>query len=249
MSNYSALLNDLKLFGVKESIDYRSEEAIKSNLDFKEFLSLILNDEALYRKNKRYERLKRMARFKDIVHLEEFDARLERGVTRSMIKKFASLNFLTNFENLVFNGGTGAGKSYLAQAIGQKCCSAGFETSFISMNKFFKEVEAAEATGTYLRLLSKLKRAKVLIFDDFGLRNYTHKEATVLYDVLEDRYQKGVVIVTSQVKPPGWINLFEDEVIAEAITDRIASCAHVIEVEGPSYREHHAPKEKIAGKK
>ncbi len=63
--------------------------------------------------------------------------------------------------------------------------------------------------------------AKVLILDDLGLRNYTHEKATSMVDILEERYQKGPMIVTSQVEPQGWLKLFEDPVIAEAIVDRL----------------------------
>ena len=174
---------------------------------------------------------------------------MERGVTKSMIKKLASLHFVERNENIIFTGGTGTGKSYLAQAIGQKACLSGFESLYYSINKFLKEVEESELAGNYLKFLNKIKKCKILIFDDFGLRNYSHKEASIFYDVLEDRYQKGPVIITSQVRPLGWRSLFEDEVIAEAIVDRLTSCAHSIEVRGPSYRKNYRPKEKIESKK
>ena len=73
---------------------------------------------------------------------------------------------------------------------------------------------------------------------DLGLRNYTHKEANIFYEILEDRFRKGPVIITSQVKSQGWKNLFEDEVIAEAILDRLTACAHIVDVKGESYRSN-----------
>jgi DNA replication protein DnaC len=94
----------------------------------------------------------------------------------------------------------------------------------------------------YLHYLAKLSRAKILILDDFGLRSYSHEEANILYDILEDPYQKGSTIITSQVKPQGWKVLFEDEDISEAIIDRITACAHTIDVTGDSFRSNHALK-------
>jgi DNA replication protein DnaC len=248
MSSYLDLMSNLKLTGMRESVNYRLEEAIQGNLDFQEFLCLLLEDEKLYRKNRRSELLRRKAKFNDSVFLEDFDSSPERGVTKQMVKKLASLNFLERNENVIFVGGTGGGKSYLAQALGQKTCLNGFESFYFPVNKFFKEVEEAEVAGIYLKFLSRLKKAKLLVFDDFGLRNYSHHEASVFYDVLEDRYQKGSVVITSQVKPLGWKKLFEDEVIAEAIVDRLTSCSHVIEVKGSSFRKNHGPKEKIESK-
>ena len=210
-----------------------------------DFLTFILEDEHLYRRNRRSEMLRKRAKFKDRVFLEEFSASAKRGVTKSMIQQFKTLNFIDNNENLIFVGGTGSGKSFLAQAIGHSSCSAGLESYFVSANNFFREFEAAEASGSYLSFMNRLRRAKLLIIDDLGLRNYTHKEANTLFDVLEDRYQKGPVIITSQVKPQGWKTLFEDKVIAEAILDRLTACAHIVEVKGDSYRSNHKAKTKL----
>lgn len=77
----------------------------------------------------------------------------------------------------------------------------------------------------------------MLVFDDFGLRNYTHAEATALIDILEDRHRKGSVIVTSQVDSRGWRKLFEDPVIAEAIVDRLENPSQRFQLTGPNYRE------------
>jgi DNA replication protein DnaC len=239
------LLNDLKFFGMKESLDYRINEAIQSNHDHKQFLHFILEDEYLYRKNKRSEMLRKRARFNDKVYLEEFKASPSRGVNKAMVNQLKTLYFVDHNENLLFIGGTGAGKSYLAQAIGHACCLANIETYFISANRLFKEVELHEAAGNYLSYIRRLSKIKVLIIDDLGLRNYSHKEANILYEILEDRYQKSPVIITSQVKPQGWKTLFEDEVIAEAILDRLTACAHIIEVKGESFRNNHKVKNKL----
>lgn len=244
-SSYLALLGELNLSGMKESIEYRMSEATKGNLDFDEFICLLLGDEKIYRTNRRSELLRIKAKFNDSISLEDFEVQPHRGVNKTMIKKLGTLGFVDQGENIIFIGGTGAGKSYLAQALGQRSCLNGFESLYFPVNKLFKQVQEAEAAGTYLKLLERIKKAKLVILDDFGLRNYSHAEATTLYDLLEDRYKKGSIVITSQVKPAGWRHLFEDEVIAEAIIDRLTSSSHIIEIKGPSYRKNHLPKEKI----
>ena len=140
-------------------------------------------------------------------------------------------------------GATGTGKSFLAQAIGHEACASGYEVLFISMNRLFKEIELADAQGIYLSYLNRLKnRVKILILDDFGLRNYSHREATILYEILEDRYRKNSLIVTSQMDPRGWKSLIEDKVIAEAILDRLVAAADVIHIKGSSFRRNHKKK-------
>ena len=246
MSEATGILNELKFFGMKSSLDYRLGEAVQSNLSHQEFITLLLEDEHLYRKNRRSETLRKRARFRERVHLEDFKILKDRGVTKSMLQQFKSLYFIEHNENLIFVGGTGAGKSFLAQAIGHEACAMGVEAYFISANRLFKEIEMADAQGNYLSYMNRLsKRVRLLIIDDLGLRNYTHKEANILYEILEDRYRKGPVIITSQIKPQGWRILFEDEVIAEAILDRLTACAHIVDVKGDSFRPKQKSKKKL----
>ena len=217
----SGWLNQLKLWGAKESVEYRLAEALKENYTFQDFLGLVLEDEVLYRKNKKSERLRRRAIFKDNARLEDFTASNERGVTKSMIKQIGTLDFVEQNHNIILVGPTGVGKSFLAQAMGHRACSSGMETFFIRVNRLLKNLEAENAAGSFLKYINKLSKIKILILDDFGLRNYTHEEANTLCDILEDRYQKGVVIITTQVRPAGWKTLFADPVIADAIIDRL----------------------------
>lgn len=245
MNEAIELLNNLKFYGMKESISYRLTEAIEKNLSYQDFLTFVLEDENLYRRNRRSEMLRKRAKFKDKVYLEDYSPSAKRGVTKSMVQQLKTLYFVGNNENLIFVGGTGAGKTFLAQAVGHTACMEGIETYFITANKFFREMEAAEASGSYLTYLKRIRRCRILILDDFGLRNYSHKEANWLLDIFEDRYQKCPVIITSQIKPQGWKVLFEDEVIAEAILDRLTACAHIVEVKGDSYRSKHKVKNKL----
>lgn len=230
-------LNVLRLYGMKESLDYRLGDAQLANLGHREFLQSLLEDEVLYRRNKLSERLRKRAKFRDSVNLEDFEASGERGLSKVALKGLSSLHFLERSQNLIFIGGTGAGKTFLAQGVGHLCCREGYEVYFSSINLLFEEVMAQKAAGKYLDFIKKLKRARVLILDDFGLRKYSHPEANTLYDILEERYNKGPVIITSQVKPLGWKSLFEDEVIAEAILDRLISNSQEYLITGPSFRK------------
>lgn len=91
--------------------------------------------------------------------------------------------------------------------------------------------------GKYLAFLDVLAKTSVLILDDFGLRNYTHAEATSLLDILESRTGRGTTIVTSQVAVAGWTKLVDDRVVAEALVDRLSKPSQEIVLKGGSYRD------------
>ncbi len=129
MKNLETSLGDLRLLGMKEALECRVAEAMNSNLGYRDFINLLLEDEQLYRANRRSESLRKKAAFKDKVLLAQFDADPKRGVSKLMIKELQTLSFLRSFENIIFVGGTGVGKSFLAQAIGHASCLSGNEMS------------------------------------------------------------------------------------------------------------------------
>lgn len=248
MTDLKTSFAELRLGGMRESIDFRLMESAKSNHGYEDFLKLLISDEQLHRANTRSETLRKRATFKDVVLLSDFDVDVKRGVSKVMIKELQTLNFLRGFENIIFVGGTGVGKTFLAQALGHAACMSGKESKFIHINYLFEQYKSAERSGHVLTFLKKMSSYQVLILDDIGLRKFTHEEAILLYQIIDDRYQKGSTIITTQIKPPGLRDLFDDQVMAEAIIDRLTSNAHVIELKngaGGNYRKNHAPKKKI----
>ena len=239
MSEIKKQLATLRLSGMHEALEHRLGEAERNDQTHEDFLQSLLEDELLHRSNKRADRLRKRAKFRDKFQLENFEVSPDRGVNKNLLGSFKKLNFITSGQNLIFTGATGTGKTFLAQAIGHTACREGEETYFTSVNLFFEELRAQRVQGKYLNFLSRLKRTRLLILDDFGLRNLTHDEATTLYDIFEERYNKGSMIITSQIRPEGWRGLFEDEVIAEAILDRVISCGTEIVMKGGSYRKNH----------
>lgn len=236
LENVKDLAIKTKLFGLKDSLEGRHQQAIADGLTPIDLIGLLLEDELRYRRNARCERLTRRAKFRYDGEIEQWDTSYDRGINKAKLKELASLNFHRQGENLILLGKSGEGKTHLANAIGRRMCFEGIKTKFYSVNLFFEEVAAERSQGTYLRFLKRLNQMEVIILDDFGLRTYNHDEANVLIDLIEERYRKGTMIVTSQVNPKGWLKLFEDPVIAEAITDRLINPAMTVKLKGGSYR-------------
>lgn len=249
IANVTRLAHELRLFGVHAGLEQRATEALSVSHHPLEYLRLILEDE----KRARLERISKMlttrAKFRSNANLEEWDHTHERDFSKAQFRDVALLGFYQNRENLIIVGPTGTGKTHLAIALGKRFCNENIGVQFFSMNLFFEECQAEKAAGRYLNLIRRLKQVAVLVFDDFGLRNYTHDEANTLLDLLEERYQKGSLIVTSQVDPKGWGKLFEDPVIADAITDRMTKPSRQITFKGPTYRDKLIKQKPIESKK
>ncbi len=227
---------ELRLFGVHEGLENRLNEFLSLNLHPFEYLRLILEDEKLNRKQRLAKSLQGRARFRSEAELEDWDHAVERGLSRPQFKELVSLSFFQNKENLILIGSTGTGKTHLAIALGKKLCRDNASVKFFSVNLFLEECMAEKSSGRYLSFIKRMKKIDVLILDDFGLRNYSHEEATLLVDLIEERYRQGILIITSQVTPEGWKKLFEDPVIAEAICDRIKNPSRLITLTGSTYR-------------
>jgi DNA replication protein DnaC len=239
------LTHELRLFGLHQGIERCSEVAVATSLHPLEYLKIILEDEKMFRRERSAKMLKTRAKFRSEAELEDWDHAFERGLTKPMFRECVSLQFYQNKESLLLIGSTGTGKTHLAIALGKKFCGEGVSVQFCSVNLLFEEATAEKLAGRYLQFIKKLKQVSVLILDDFGLRNYTHEEATVLLDILEERYMKGSLIITSQVDTQGWSKLFEDPVIADAIIDRLTKPAKKMKMKGPSYREKARPKKAL----
>jgi DNA replication protein DnaC len=232
---------EMRLFGIKAAAARRCQEALASGMHPCELVRLLIEDEKNYRRQMVAKRLSSRAKFRSDCQLEDWDMGQDRGISKAKLKDLGLLNFFHKKENLIIEGKTGVGKTHLAIALGKRICDEGASTRFFSTNLFFEEASAEKTAGKYLPFIRNLAKTAVLILDDFALRNYTHDEANILLEVIEERYNKGITIVTSQVSPAGWPGLFEDPVIAEAIIDRLKNPSETIKIGGSSYRKKMAP--------
>jgi hypothetical protein len=237
IESVKTLAAKMRLHGILHSVERRTEEALASSLHPADFLRLVLEDEVLARKNANAKSLTKRARFRSQCDLENWDHSRPRGLTKTKMKDLAAGNFLQRKESLIICGSTGVGKTHLAIAIGRMLCQNEITVAFWSVNVLFEQIQAERAAGKYLAAIKRIIKPDILILDDFGLRNYNHDEAVSLLEILEERYTKSVVIVTSQVEPEGWRSLFQDSVISDSIVDRITGPSDKIILSGESFRK------------
>jgi DNA replication protein DnaC len=230
------VLKKLKLSGVLNTLELRAREAADDNLPFSEFLFRLLSDEVERREAKQLALRLSRASFEHQKTIEDFDFTFNRQIPKARIIELATTTFVARKENVCLIGPAGTGKSHIAQALGHRACRAGYTVLFTPAHQMLKELKAARADHTWDRRVLRFTGPDLLILDDLGLRPLDHDEPMDLYEVIRQRYERGSIAVTSNRAMEEWTSLFTDALMAQSALDRLMHYAHVVVMEGQSYR-------------
>ena len=233
-------LNAMRLIGMARGMQGQLADHEIGSLDFEERLSLLVDQEWTYRENRRLGRLLKEARLRESTALEDIDWREGRGLNRSQIKSLATLKWRNENRNVIITGATGTDKTFLACAFGNACCRQGHRSYYFRTSKLFEQIKIAKADGSYLKLIKKLAKGRLLILDDWGLAALNDFERQALLEVLEDRYNVSSTIVASQMPIGHWHEFIGNPNLADAILDRLIHNAYKIDLKGGSMRKKKA---------
>lgn len=230
-------MKQMKLFGMHAAFRTAIETGKTDHYTIDQFMSMMIDAEWDERHNRRIERIIKNARFHYKSSIESINFDESRNLERNQILRLAECNFIEKNENVLITGSTGVGKSYVATALAYQACINGYRVSYFNTSKLFTKLKMAKADGSYLRELAKIEKQDVILLDDFGLQALDSQNRITLLEIIEDRHNKGSIIITSQIPVQGWYDIIGEKTIADAVLDRLIHQSHRIELHGESMRK------------
>ena len=229
-------LTSLRLAAMARTLEEQMKMPDAGTLSFEERLGLMVDREMTERESRSLQRRLRRARLRERACMEDIDYRASRGLNRSLMKALASCSWLASHENVLITGPTGAGKTWIACALGHRACMEGYTVFYRRMPALLRELATAKNDGTYGKVIASAAKTDLVVLDDWGLERLNHEQSLDLLEVLEDRYGNRSTLVAAQVPVDKWHETVSDPTLADAIMDRLIHNAHRIELKGGSLR-------------
>jgi DNA replication protein DnaC len=234
-------LQRLGLQGMARAFAELDAKPSTAELSHAEWLALLLDREVADRHDRRLRTRLRYARLRHQAAVEDVDYRAARGLDRALFQTLAGGRWIEEAQNLIIEGPTGVGKSWLACALGHKACRDNRSVLYQRVPKMFADLALARGDGRYPRLMRAIGGVKLLILDDWGLEPLGPEQRRDMLEVVEDRYGRGATLITSQVPVDRWHDLIGDPTFGDAILDRVIHNAHRLQLRGESLRKKALP--------
>jgi DNA replication protein DnaC len=219
-----------------ETLDHLVQQLERGQISTIEAIDLLLAEEITVRESRRIKAALQMARLGSIKTLSGFDFSFQPSLDRNRVLALAQLDFIGRHEVVHFIGQSGTGKSHLAAALGVEAVRAGHSVYFSPLADIIDSLAKADREGRLRERIRFLCRASLLIIDEIGYLTVGAPAGNLFFQLVNARYEKGAMILTSNRGFAEWGEVFGDPVVATALLDRLLHHAVVVHIEGASYR-------------
>jgi DNA replication protein DnaC len=239
-----ANLKQLRLPTMLAEFEKLGREAAQANEDYVQYLLRLTELELASRQsNALTARIKR-ADFPVEKDFDAFDFAAAKSLPKQKLLELARGDWVERRENVCLLGSAGTGKTHIATALGLAACRQGRRVRFFTAASLVMQLEEKQQAYQLDRFLTSLDKADLLICDELGYISFTRAGAELLFQVFADRYERGSLLITSNLPFSEWGQVFQGERMTAALLDRLTHHCHIFEMNGESYRFRESMKEK-----
>ena len=229
-------LKALKLPTFLREYDKQARQCASEGVDHTGYLLRLAELELLERERRLVERRIHQARFPAVKSLDSFDFAAIPSLNKLLVLELARCEYVERRENVIALGNSGTGKTHVALGLGLAACQKGLAVGFTTAAALVHKLIEARDERRLLRLQKQLAAYRLLIIDELGYVPLSPTGAELLFEVFSQRYERGSVIVTSNLPFDEWTSMFGSERLTGALLDRLTHHVHILELNGDSYR-------------
>jgi len=230
-------LSELRLPSIRRDFQKMAKEVATAGGDFTAYLHTLLEEEVRDRRARRIERRIKEARFPQIKRLSDLDPKeLPSGVTIEQLNELARGDYMESATNIIAVGSSGTGKSHVCDGIGLAACEQTKRVRRYKAIELTSELEEAQEQHQLHRYLRRFAALDLVVIDELGYMPISQHAADLLFQALSERHERRSVILNTNLAFGEWGQIFQTERLAVALLDRITHNAHVLEMNGESYR-------------
>lgn len=237
-------LKELHLPTIRQLYKVQSEDALKESLSYEEYLLELLEREIEVRRQNRIDRFLRESKLPIEKTMDSFERKRLPRKLDMQLNVLLEGSFLNRKENVLAFGNPGSGKTHLLCAIAHEILQQGRRVLFKSCNLLVQELLAAKRDLRLPRVLKQFSKYELIVIDDIGYVQQSREEMEVLFTLLADRYERGSIMLTSNLPFSKWEQIFKDPMTTAAAIDRLVHHSVILELNLPSYRLEESKREK-----
>jgi len=229
-------LQSLGLKAIEARLENLLEQASKKEPSYADFLDELLACEVDARRTRYLRARLQLAHLPFVKNFDQFEFAFQPSIDERQIRELRTLRFIHEASNVIFLGPPGAGKTHLSVSLAEAAIQAGFGAYFMTAHDLIHDLGRAYREGRLDRRMRVYLAPKVLIIDEMGYLPLDDLGATIFFQLVSARYERGSIILTSNKSYGDWDSIFGDQIIATAILDRLLHHSTTINIRGESYR-------------